>query len=48
VFGVAITVAILVKAPVVLDDFHHLYVIQFLLVIISAALVTQVNTKKYS
>jgi EmrB/QacA subfamily drug resistance transporter len=48
VFGVAITVAILVKTPVVLDDFHHLYVIQFLLVIISAALVTQVNTKKYS
>lgn len=45
VFGVAITVAILVKASVMLDDFHHLYTIQFLLVIAAAALVTKVNTK---
>jgi EmrB/QacA subfamily drug resistance transporter len=45
VFGVAITVAILVKTKVMLDDFHHLYIIQFLLVIAAAALVTQVNTK---
>ena len=45
VFGVAITVAILVKATVVLNDFHHLYAIQFLLVIASAVLVTKVNTK---
>lgn len=45
VFGVAITVAILVKASVTLDDFHHLYAIQFLLVIASAILVTKVNTR---
>lgn len=45
VFGVAITVAILVKTTVGLNDFHHLYAIQFLLVLASAALVTRVNTK---
>jgi EmrB/QacA subfamily drug resistance transporter len=46
VFGVALTVAFLVKADLVLDDFHHLYAIQFLLVIVSAGLVTKVDTSR--
>jgi EmrB/QacA subfamily drug resistance transporter len=46
VLGVAITVTILVKSSVNLDDFHLLYMIQFLLVITSAVFVSQVNTKQ--
>lgn len=45
VLGVAITVTLLVKANLQLEDFHRLYTIQFLLVMTSAALVTKVNTK---
>jgi len=46
VLGVAITVSILVKSAVNLDDFHLLYTIQFLLVITSAVFVSQVNTRQ--
>jgi EmrB/QacA subfamily drug resistance transporter len=45
VLGVAITVAILVKSGVDLNDFHLLYCIQFSLVIASAMFVSNVNTK---
>lgn len=45
VLGVAITVSVIVKTNLRLIDFHHLYIIQFLLVIASALIVTKVNTK---
>ncbi|HZV98109.1 MAG TPA: MFS transporter [Methylophilaceae bacterium] len=45
VIGVAVTVALLVHPHIQLEDFHKLYQLQIVLVIVAALLVTQVDTR---
>ena len=45
VIGVAVTVALLVRASIQLENFSNLYYLQIGLVLVAALLVTQVNTR---